>query len=157
VANLNFASELAGWLETASVSFPRVPSLVPPMTLDHSFLPRPTLSIYTALYRHGAILGISSECSGELRSTPGLPHIPEILHPTPMQLTTVHRQWIDRFPFPRMRDNMIRLSCVIDYREFVADLFTMTSFKLMPGSVSWDPAAWKMGQEFGEKWGYVFY
>ena len=88
-------------------------------------------------------------------------------------MTVLHIPWIDRFPFPKMRDNVISLSGVIDEEEFrtsllstpksslltpvVADLFTTDSFVIVPESVSWDPMAWVVTKSFEEKWGYLFY
>ncbi|OAL20160.1 hypothetical protein AYO22_09132 [Fonsecaea multimorphosa] len=91
------------------------------------------------------------------KSNPAGPDIPESLRPTALQLTTNHPSWIDRFPFPKMRDNLITLMSIIDEEEFIADLFCLTSFTLDPGAAPWDPKAWKIGKEFSAKWGYLFY
>lgn len=52
---------------------------------------------------------------------------------------------------------MITLLGIINEEEFLGDLFCLTSFSLDPDSQPWDPAAWKIGREFSEKWGYLFY
>ncbi len=72
-------------------------------------------------------------------------------------MSILHSQFIDRFPFPRLRDNMICLIGHIDEEDFLGDLFNLTSFTMTPGRAPWDPGAWKMGKEFGMKWGYLFY
>jgi hypothetical protein len=114
-------------------------------------------SAYAALYSNGVMLGLACSVTFAWQSNPVGPDVPEPLHPTSLQLTTVHPQWIDRFPFPRMRDNMITLLSIINEEEFLADLFCLTSFTLEPGTASWDPRGWKIGKEFSEKWGYLFY
>ncbi|OAP60783.1 hypothetical protein AYL99_05785 [Fonsecaea erecta] len=102
-------------------------------------------------------MGIPCSVSLRKKSNPAGPNIPVSLRPTALQLTVNHPSWIDRFPFPKMRDNMITLMSIIDEEEFVADLFTLTSFTLESGAPSWDPRAWKIGKEFSAKWGYLFY
>ena len=64
---------------------------------------------------------------------------------------------MDRFPFPKMRDNMITLMGIIDEEEFFADLFCLDSFEIKPGAPAWDPTSWKIGKDFGKKWGYLFF
>lgn len=83
--------------------------------------------------------------------------LPEPLRPTKLQMTVDHPRWIDRFPFPKMRDNLITLMNIIDQEEFFADLFCLNSFELEPGAAPWDPETWKIGDEFSKKWGYLFY
>src|ERR1700742_286296 len=102
-------------------------------------------------------MGISCAVSCSSKSCPVGPDIPESLRPTELQLTVVHPRWIDRFPFPKMRDNMITLMGIINEEEFLADLFCFTSFTLDAGAASWDPKAWRIGKEFSAKWGYLFY
>jgi hypothetical protein len=114
-------------------------------------------SVYAALFNNGSMMGIACSITIPDTSRPIGPEIPESLHPTKLQLTTVHPLWIDRFPFPKMRDNMITLLGIINEEEFLSDLFCLTSFSLEPGAPPWDPAAWKIGKEFSEKWGYLFY
>lgn len=82
--------------------------------------------------------------------------IPEPLQPTLLQLTTTHPIWIDRFPFPRMRDNMITMSGFMDEEDFLRDLFSMDSFSISPEKAGWDPSGWSVGAAFGRKWGFLF-
>jgi len=114
-------------------------------------------SAYAALYNNGAMMGLTCSVVVPSRSSPVGADIPESLHPTALQLTTIHPPWIDRFPFPKMRDNMITLMGIIIEEEFLADLFCSTSFSLKPDGAPWDPNAWIIGKEFSQKWGYLFY
>jgi hypothetical protein len=102
-------------------------------------------------------MGISCSVVKANKSRPAGPEVPEALRPTDLQLSTIHPEWIDRFPFPKMRDNMITLLGIIDEEEFLGDLFCFTSFTLEPGAAPWDPTAWKIGEEFSARWGYLFY
>jgi Domain of unknown function (DUF3425) len=119
-------------------------------------LPYP-LTVSGALFINGQILGLSCCATIPAKSSPVLSNVPIALHPTPTQLLTVHFSGIDRFPFPKMRDNAINMSSMIDEEEFTGDLFTMPSFHIIPGGASWDPSAWRIERPFAEKWGFLFY
>lgn len=47
---------------------------------------------------------------------------PENLNPTNLQLSRPHSSWIDVFPFPEMRDNLIRYENYFSHAEFLKDL-----------------------------------
>lgn len=114
-------------------------------------------SVYCALYVNGSIMGISCSIPVTELSPRFGPEIPDSLQPTALQLTIPHPRWMDRFPFPKMRDNMITLRGIIDEEEFFADLFCLDSFEIKSGAAAWDPASWKMGKDFAKKWGYLFF
>jgi len=118
-------------------------------------LPLP-LTALAALYINGEILGLKCNLPIAGRSAPVAPSIPLSLHPTPTQLRTVHPLSFDRFPFPKVRDNMIVMSFIIDDDEFVHDIFTMPSFSITPGAAAWDPKGWKIEKPFAQKWGFLF-
>ncbi|KAK4940270.1 hypothetical protein LTR10_019590 [Elasticomyces elasticus] len=84
--------------------------------------------------------------------------LPDPLRPSPLQLAVAHPRWIDRFPFPRFRDNMILLIGLVDLDQFIGDMFGMASLILRPETqrATWDPAAWIIGNNFASKWGYLF-
>lgn len=132
-------------------------SQIPSVDLAAYFFPDPNNSVYAALFNNGRMLGLECNICVPSKSIPASSNIPLTLHPTPLQLSTSHHTWFDRFPFPRMRDNMISLGSLFDAEDFLSDLFNMVSFKLKPGGVSWDPEVWMISCEFEEKWGYLFY
>jgi hypothetical protein len=119
-------------------------------------LPYPP-TVFSALYINGEILGLSICVSIPSKSMPVSSDVPVPLRPTTTQLLTVHSTGIDRFPFPKMRDNTINLSAIIDEDEFSKDLFTMPSFTITPGAATWDPRAWRIEKPFADKWGFLFY
>lgn len=129
---------------------PRLPSLSP--TIQPQF----PMTVYSALYINGEILGLTCGTTIPGKSTPAGPNVPLPLHPTQLQLMTIHPRWIDRLPFPKVRDSMITLSGIMDDEEFVKDVFTMPSFEIVPGRMPWDPTAWKILKVFADKWGYLF-
>ena len=119
-------------------------------------LPCP-LTVLSALFINGKVLGMTCGTPIAAKSSPASPDVPLSLQPTPTQLLTVHFRVIDRFPFPKMRDNFINMSAIIDDEEFSSDIFTMPSFSITPGGAPWDPGAWKMEKAFADKWGFLFY
>ncbi|RDL36074.1 uncharacterized protein BP5553_06686 [Venustampulla echinocandica] len=125
---------------------------------DNRYLSLPNISVYAAMFNNGCILGIV--CGHHVPSKTGLQTsiTPFSLHPTSVQATVVHSQFIDQFPFPRMRDNLITLSLngLIDEEIFMADLFTTDSFMVKPEGVSWDAASWSISPSFKAKWGFLF-
>jgi hypothetical protein len=110
----------------------------------------------SALFENGTILGITCGSSFPSKSKPAGLNVPVSLLPTILQLSTVHWQWIDRFPFPDARDEMIIQSCNINEEEFLWDLFHMETFRLRPGSKPWDPTAFAICIAFWGKWGFLF-
>lgn len=131
---------------------------VTPLPIDQVLLPSdPKTGAIIAVTENGTILGLSCHGSKFDTSPPQPLTIPESLYPTPLQLSTPHHDWIDRFPFPRMRDNMIILNDTIDVKDILCDFFLMRSFSVRSGGASWDPDAWLISPEFNEKWGYLFY
>jgi hypothetical protein len=119
-------------------------------------LPYP-MTVVAAMWLNGQLLGISSCVSVPSKSAPAGSNVPLPLQPTSTQLTTVHSTGIDRFPFPKVRDNMIRLNACFDEEELGRDLCLMPSFSITPGAPSWDPRAWKIERAFAEKWGWLFF
>ncbi|KUJ24234.1 uncharacterized protein LY89DRAFT_727267 [Mollisia scopiformis] len=114
------------------------------------------LTLAGALFINGQILGLSCSVSIPARSSPASPDCPPALRPTATQLLTVHSHGVDRFPFPKMRDNAINLACLIDEEELTRDLFLMPSFSLAAGCTPWDPRAWKVERPFADKWAFLF-
>lgn len=119
-------------------------------------LPLP-ISALAALFINGEVLGMKCGMPMADKSSPASAEVPLPLQPTTTQLFVLHFMFLDRFPFPKMRDNAINLSAVIDEEDFVRDMFTMPSFSILPGSPAWDPNAWTIEKYFADKWGFLFY
>jgi len=123
-----------------------------PVSSDHRLLPLPNHTLFSALFRNGVILGLACSTATISMSLPSTVYVPESLRSTPLQVGRVHFQWIDRFPFPRMRDNMIEHSDSYSAEDFLGDIFSVSTFYIKPGYMSWDPEAWVVKMDFKEKW-----
>ncbi|TVY52814.1 hypothetical protein LCER1_G004412 [Lachnellula cervina] len=123
-----------------------------PMSSDHRLLPLPNHTLFSALFHNGVILGLACSTSCISMSLPTAVHVPESLRPTPLQVRRVHFQWIDRFPFPRMRDSMIEHCDSYSAEDFLGDIFSVSTFHIKPGYMSWDPEGWNVQEDFREKW-----
>ena len=124
--------------------------------IDHCLLPMPHLTVYSAMYTNGRMLGIPCVTSMAGKSAVSPPEIPDALQPIPTQLNIVHFLFIDRFPLARLRHNMIMLSDHFSAEEFIADLFTMPSFSITSGYQCWDPKGWVVEPQFKSKWEFLF-
>jgi hypothetical protein len=111
------------------------------------------IAVYDALFQNAAILGLPFD-SHTIGKSEQIAGIPESLQPTRLQLEITHNRWIDRLPFPKVRDNLINLHGMIDEEEFINDLYSPNSFLL---THPYDTNTWKVGKDFWKKWGYIFY
>lgn len=142
-------------LSSPQVYQPSIPSL-------YSQPSRP-LNVLSALYMNGLILGLTCSSGSSSRSPMPSPHHPLPLHPTQTQMHTVHPQWYDRLPFPRMRDSLIRLMGVVDEEDLIKDLYLMPSWRIEVGDGDgadwerrcWDPRFWVMEEGWRDKWGWL--
>jgi Domain of unknown function (DUF3425) len=78
---------------------------------------------------------------------------PVSLQPTGLQLMTMHHPWLDFFPAPRLRDNLIRASGDWDDELLCID---MIGFCNAPSDKSgiifwrepWGPRSWEVASNF---------
>ncbi|KAL1866706.1 hypothetical protein Daus18300_006650 [Diaporthe australafricana] len=134
------------------------------------------INILNAVARNATALGFPIEmlCHDEavspfnqqgphLPSAPvPLPSCPATLRPTPLQLAMAHHPWIDLFPVPRMRDNVLRAVALglLDEDELCADLVNTDEGhtegpSLIVWGESWDPSGWEATVPFVRKWGWL--
>jgi hypothetical protein len=145
-------------IDRSPLDFAAFLKIVPPVnsSRDTTFSQIPP-AVFNALFDNGAMMGLSCGTVIPAKSKPQPDHIPLPLHPTAIQLMTIHELWIDRLPFPKMRDNLITLQGIIEGEDFLKDLFSMDSFSIRPNGKGWDPRDWSVCKAFADKWGYLFY
>ena len=87
----------------------------------------------------------------------------ESLRPTTLQVSVRHHPWLDLFPFPKMRDNIIKgiEAGLFDEDELCADLLEVEDLNqdekasLLVWGQSWDFRAWEASVAFLKKWGWL--
>ena len=122
---------------------------------DQSFLNIPSFTIFSALVRHGRLLGLSCVYPVARTSPPPTIDIPSSLHPVPLQRELPHLPYIDCLPQPQLRHNLILFNGLIDDEAFCFDLIDSTNF-ICAGCESWDPKGWSISQRFKERWAVLF-
>ncbi|KAJ8111516.1 hypothetical protein OPT61_g5910 [Boeremia exigua] len=86
---------------------------------------------------------------------------PISLQPTQLQLTMEHHPWVDCFPCPQLRDNLLRAfehPDICDEDEICHDICDLTDTK-EPMLLIWgppeDPRSWEVSQSFLNKWAWL--
>ncbi|CAM1510619.1 Fc.00g009540.m01.CDS01 [Cosmosporella sp. VM-42] len=145
--------------------------------------PKPTylpslirLNVLNAVSHNAAILGfpVDEMCRddfispfNELGPSPApseeRPPIPDTLKPTPIQMAMLHHPWIDLFPFPKLRENMLRGITEGNYDEdelcldilSVVHADTRGAAYLIVWGQPWDACGWEVSVGFLKKWGWL--
>ncbi|OGE49149.1 hypothetical protein PENARI_c023G03904 [Penicillium arizonense] len=87
-------------------------------------------------------------------------HIPLTLRPTRIQKSVPHHPWLDFFPLPKMRDNLIEAGDEWDDEQLCHDIMgfwgesTMDSGLLVWGE-PWDIRNWEVTEPFLKKWQWI--
>ncbi|KAJ5745285.1 hypothetical protein N7520_010467 [Penicillium odoratum] len=137
--------------------------------LSNHLLTLTKTNVHRAFVANMASLGITWEWMEEDSispfSIPGpaekLLPVQKNLHPTALQRSTVHHTWIDLFPCPLMRDNLVRAGNDWDDEELCTDImgFWNGNSPDPHGLIVWgDPAElsnWELQPGFVKKWGWV--
>ncbi|KAJ5579610.1 uncharacterized protein N7459_005595 [Penicillium hispanicum] len=88
--------------------------------------------------------------------------IPPSLRPTPLQRAVSHHPWLDIFPFPQMRDNLICAGDSLDAYELCHDLTAFWDTRssratMLVWGTPWDPKNWELTEDFARKWPVFLY
>lgn len=88
------------------------------------------------------------------------PCYPEHLKPTFLQRTVEHHPWIDLFPMPQMRDNILRAGEDFDdeplCQVLVEDRRSQGQWSgLIVWGDPWDPRNWEVSPSFARDWFWV--
>lgn len=89
--------------------------------------------------------------------------IPSSLVPTRLQLTTTHHPWLDLFPFPKMRDNLLLAVSFLsagEEQQLFEDVMESDGNKdewtgLVVWGEPWDPKSWEVSIPFLERWAWL--
>ncbi|OQU99577.1 hypothetical protein CLAIMM_05187 [Cladophialophora immunda] len=91
-------------LATSSSSPPLSGPSPPGAETDPDHLSNRVSSVLAALFDNGMALGLRCGIQIPILLPPCTEQVPLSLHPTELQMKVLHVPWIDRFPFPTMRD-----------------------------------------------------
>jgi hypothetical protein len=134
-------------------------------------------NVSNALQRNADILGVKAEyfeCEGLSRfanpaNTSDLlnplqsKEWPISLLPTKLQRSMEHHPWVDVFPWPRFRDNMLQGfqdPDLCDEDELCREVVEYEDHNSRPLLIvwgdAWNPRSWEVTPEFLLKWGWLF-
>lgn len=87
-------------------------------------------------------------------------HIPFNLRPTRVQRTMPHHPWLDFFPLPKMRDNLIEAGKTWNEDELWNDIMgfwdnSNLDAGLLVWGAPWDVRNWEVTEPFLKKWQWV--
>lgn len=92
--------------------------------------------------------------------------LPYTLHPTVLQCTIPHEDWIDLMPHPIWRDNLIRAAGTYDedslWSDCIGGLFDgfpadeIERRGILAWSPTWNLSGWEISEGFKKKWGWLF-
>lgn len=131
------------------------------------------LNIINSLTRNSAILGFKTDwlvcasispftCTG---NTIAQVPCPDNLVPTRQQLEVRHHPWVDLFPLPRMRDNLLLATSYIlspaEEQELWDDVIESSGEGDWAGFIvwgePWDPKNWEVTTLFLQKWRWLLH
>ncbi|TVY53765.1 Retinol dehydrogenase 14 [Lachnellula cervina] len=86
--------------------------------------------------------------------------LPSALRPTKLQSKIPHHPWIDLFPIPAMRDNLLRAEDEYDDMELCGDLVGFFSGSIDRTAMvvwgdPWEPKAWEVTEFFLSHWAWT--
>jgi hypothetical protein len=133
-------------------------------------------NVSSALQRNADILGVKAqyfECEGlspfanqgnalnfadDMQSK----HWPVSLLPTKLQRSMEHHPWVDVFPWPQFRDNMLQGfqdPDICDEDELCREVVKYEDHNSKPLLIvwgdAWNPSSWEVTLEFLRKWGWL--
>ncbi|CAG7952752.1 unnamed protein product [Penicillium olsonii] len=125
-------------------------------------------NVFRALVQNTSMVGFDMDWLGEDAISPWCSRIPESqialcptnLRPTSLQREVSHHPWIDLFPIPQLRDNL--LSCYENFDEMalcndLVDFYDVSHEKtgLIVWTSPWQPSGWEVSEDFLHKWSWV--
>ncbi len=138
-----------------------------PLSPDHQLITLVQYNVLRATLTNMAILSytLPHECGGALIIPIINPpsSLPPSLLPTALQKSTVHENWIDTFPDPTLRNNLIRQQGTFDPDDLCCDLVgglyegfdEVETRGIFAWSDPWLADGWEVSEGFARKWGFL--
>lgn len=126
------------------------------------------VNVFRAMMSNIFILGMTGEVmddkalspfsTTDIRRLP--PSLPSNLRPTMLRCQTPHHPWLNFFPLPVMRDNILRAGDSFDDVQLCVDLVGFCGVPtgragLIVWGEPWDPASWEVMEGFVGNWGWI--
>ncbi|KAL1799859.1 hypothetical protein ACET3X_000201 [Alternaria dauci] len=131
-------------------------------------------NVASGLARNAGLLGVTAQYydwygisplnkQGPLLGSEAAAGWPACLQPTQLQRSIKHHPWLDLFPWPKVRDNMLlafQWTEPIDYEdELCIDVCEYNHLDRKPILIVWGPPedyrSWEIDPGFLEKWGWL--
>ncbi|KAI0968073.1 hypothetical protein F4678DRAFT_232758 [Xylaria arbuscula] len=147
-----------------------LPAIFFPLSPDHRLIVLIQLNAFRAMLTNMALLSIierlPTEC-GMVLYAKDFPPPPDVLPPslqdTWLQQNTPHDLWVDTFPFPKMRDNLLSYDGIIDEDDLCADVMgglfegfdDIALNGLLVWGEPWSEEGWEVTPGFIKRWGFL--
>ncbi|KAE8419578.1 hypothetical protein BDV36DRAFT_251252 [Aspergillus pseudocaelatus] len=84
-------------------------------------------------------------------------HLPPALSPTVVQIHISHHPWLDCFPFPQIRDNLVRVAHLFSDCDLCTDIMDPASgdVGMLVWGDPWLPESWEVSELFIQKWFWI--
>ncbi|GAQ45548.1 bZIP transcription factor [Aspergillus tubingensis] len=125
-------------------------------------------NVFRALVDNTSALGFTMDWLDEEAMSPWCASVsdcrirlcPISLRPTSLQKEIPHHPWIDLFPIPKMRDNLLQRYGNFDEAALCNDLvdfYDVTNDEtcLIVWTTPWHPTGWEVSETFLRKWNWV--
>lgn len=91
-------------------------------------------------------------------------HLPPALRPTLLQVSVVHHPWIDVFPSPRLRENLLRAGHSYDPDQLCLSIMGfgegfgegLGDNGVLVWGEPWDPSSWEVTENLAYGWAWMF-
>ena len=92
--------------------------------------------------------------------TPQTMHLPPALRPTLLQVSVIHHPWIDVFPFPGLRENLLRAGHSYDPDQLCLSIMGsgegLGDNGVLVWGEPWDPSNWEITENLAYGWAWMF-
>ncbi|KAI0884935.1 uncharacterized protein GGS22DRAFT_148313 [Annulohypoxylon maeteangense] len=147
-----------------------IPDFAFPISADHRLIVLIQYNVLRALITNMTILSILHriplECGGAL-NIGNLPSAPDSIPPsfesTPLQKQIAHDVWIDTFPWPNMRDNLLLNRGKYDEDDLCMDIVgglyegfdEVATRGIIVWGEPWSETGWEVSEGFATKWSFL--
>ncbi|KAI0415538.1 hypothetical protein F5X98DRAFT_213468 [Xylaria grammica] len=147
-----------------------LPAIFFPLSPDHRFLVLVQLNVFRAMLTNMAMMRLierlPTECGMALyaKDFPSPPEVlPASLQETWLQQSTPHDMWVDIFPCPKLRDNILSYESLISEDDFCVDVMgglfegynDIELNGLLVWGEPWSETGWEVTPGFAKKWGFL--